>query len=253
MQQQIRSSDLYLEYFGLGGPLPQAKESTGFCYGFPLTKATVSEASYTTLESGDVLLLSPQEKRSLIRAISLQLHHYLQDTKRLLICGIGNPALTADSLGPAVCARLPACHKEEPSLGISYFNLVPGVPAKTGIPTAQLLQASAKCVEADRILIVDALRATSALRLCSILQLSNTGCTPGSGAGKTAGAAKPEDDISEHTMPCPVVFMGVPTVIRTRLPDGGDREYLVTHSLADSMLSDWASILSSAILRCVLA
>ena len=54
-------------------------------------------------------------------------------------------------------------------------------------------------------------------------------------------------------MPCPVVTAGVPTVIRTTLPDGGSTRYLVTAGNTDRAVDCWGSLLSSAILRTMLA
>lgn len=113
-----------------------------------------------------------------------------------------------------------------------------------------MVSETAGIIHADRILAIDALCAHSAATLGKVVQLSDVGLTPGSGIAEHAQVAAPEEyppEISSHTMPCPVVTVGVPTAIRTTLPEGGDTRYLVTAGDTDRTVERWGSIIASAI------
>lgn len=250
MQFSARSSELYTEFAVPGDTSAEVSEIR---FGWPVHSADTAAGRFHTLRAGDVTCLSAADRNRLSRAAAAVLGDYLKEAECVLICGLGNAAITADRLGSATCGRL--------TLGTSpagfrkIYTFCPGVPAATGLPTDTLVRMTAECVGADRILAVDALCARSAGSLSSVLQISDTGLTPGSGTADIP-ADDPEPcppEISTRTMPCPVVTAGVPTVIRTTLPDGGSKRYLVTTGDADRVVDCWSSILSSAIIRAVLA
>lgn len=257
MQFSARSSELFLEF---AVPQNTADEHEYTLSGWPVRRNVSGSEQYHTLIAGDITLLDPAARLRLARAISALLAEYLSGAACVLVCGLGNREITADRLGYAVCSRLSLCGCM-PN-GRKLYSFLPGVTASTGIPTDRLVHMAAECIHADRILAVDALCARSALRLNTVLQLSDTGLTPGSGtvpaAPQTPSPATPDPatyppEISTRTMPCPVVTAGVPTVIRTTLPDGGSTRYLVTAGNTDRAVDCWGSILSSAILHTVLA
>ena len=85
--------------------------------------------------------------------------------------------------------------------------LAPGVLAATGMETAELIRGAVQQVRPAVILVIDALAARSAQRLCAAVQLSDTGLIPGSGVGNHRRA------IDRETMGVPVLSMGLPTVM----------------------------------------
>lgn len=251
MQFSARPSELYLEF---AAPENTARESEYSLYGWPVRRSQSDTEHYHTLLSGDVTALDSAARLRLAKALSALLTDYLCGAERVLVCGLGNRELTADRLGYAVCSRL-SLSGPLPG-GRSLYSFAPGVPAVTGIPTDQLVRMAAECIHADRIIAVDALCARSAARLNTVVQLTDTGLTPGSGADPQTTSPDPDPyppEISTRTMPCPVVTAGVPTVIRTTLPEGGSTRYLVTDSHTDRAVDCWSAILSAAILRTMLA
>lgn len=255
MQFSARPSELYMEFsksgISTGKPAPEEEFTLS---GWAVEHGTVHEEQYHTLNAGDVTALPAAGKQSLAEAVSALLERYIADAGRVLVCGLGNRELTADRLGNTVCSRLSLCGPLPG--GRTLYSFTPGVQAVTGIPTDRLVQMAARCVRAQRIIAVDALCARSALRLGTVVQLSDTGITPGSGTvpedTSPADTEAYPPEISTRTMPCPVVTVGVPTVIRTTLPDGGDTRYLVTSGITDRIVDCWGTILSSAILRAML-
>jgi spore protease len=132
----------------------------------------------------------------------------------ILICGIGNPEISSDSLGEKTIARsLPTRHlfneeNREFCEGMSPVALVtPNVLGNTGIETFEIIQAIVKRINAGAVIIVDALSTASFDRLGSSFQLTNTGIVPGGGIGNERPA------INEDTLHIPVIAIGVPTVI----------------------------------------
>jgi len=247
MQFTHRDTGLHIE---MADPIHAASRSRRSLGGWPLICGEMDSGQYRTLETGPLPNLTAAEKTELSAAAAALFGEYLQDAGRILVCGLGNSALTADCLGPAVCSRL-TLSGPLPG-GRELYSFIPGVSAVTGISTAKLVRAAAECVSADAIVLVDALCARSAARLSSVIQFSDCGLVPGSGtAEKTDGTQTPEE-ISLRTMPCPVVTAGIPTIIRTVLPEGGDTRYLVTDSAVDRVVEEGARILATALLRSVL-
>ncbi|MBR4960955.1 MAG: GPR endopeptidase [Clostridia bacterium] len=249
MQFSSRVSELYTE-FAL--PADKACETEYTIGGWKIKQADHHTGQYHTLYAGDILTLSAETRASLIRAAAHILSGYLEGASCILVCGLGNGNLTADRLGVSTCRHL-TIPGSLPG-GRSLYTFCPGVSAATGLPTDTLVAMTAECIRADRILAVDALCARGAASLSAVLQYTDTGLTPGSGSIGTSHA-DPDipPEISTRTMPCPVVTAGVPTVIRTTLPEGGDRRYLVTTGQIDRAVDCWSSVLASAILRTILS
>ena len=250
MQFSARPSELWIEF---AAPENTDRESEYTLSGWPVRRSPDTGERYHTLIAGDITLLPPAARLRLTEALSSLLADYLCGASCVLVCGLGNREITADRLGYAVCSRLSLCGPL-PN-GRTLYSFQPGVTASTGIPTDRLVHMAAECIHADRILAVDALCARSARRLNTVVQLSDTGITPGSGTAQPSPDPEAEPyppEISTRTMPCPVVTAGVPTVIRTTLPDGGSTRYLVTAGSTDRAVDCWGSVLSSAILRTML-
>jgi spore protease len=135
--------------------------------------------------------------------------------KSIMIVGLGNRAVTADALGPKVIDHLAvtrhilsvygkeAYSKEVPSISA----MEPGVMAKTGIETSEMVAGVVQKTKPDYLIVIDALAARSTKRLYTTIQISNTGISPGSGVGNHRNA------INEETVGIPVLAIGIPTVV----------------------------------------
>ncbi len=146
-------------------------------------------------------------------AVAEQLRRLCGGRRRVLVCGVGNEAFSADALGViAVRYVLVTHHLRE--AGVPYADafadvaaLTTGTVAKTGMETADLLKSAVESVRPDVVVAVDALAARGAERLARTIQLSDTGLAPGSGIGNRREA------LNEETLGVPVVAVGVPTVV----------------------------------------
>lgn len=136
--------------------------------------------------------------------------------KEILIAGLGNRELTADALGPFVVDRLKATRHLVKEFGEDFqihhklqkvSAISPGVMAQTGMETAEILKGIIEETSPDFLIVIDALASRSVERLCTTIQMTNTGICPGSGVGNNRNA------LNEESLGIPVIAIGVPTVV----------------------------------------
>lgn len=136
--------------------------------------------------------------------------------KEILIAGLGNRELTADALGPFVVDKLRATRHLVKEFGEEYklhhrlqqvSAISPGVMAQTGMESAEILKGIIEETKPDFLIVIDALASRSVERLCTTIQMTNTGICPGSGVGNNRNA------LNEEALGIPVIAIGVPTVV----------------------------------------
>ncbi len=131
----------------------------------------------------------------------------------VLVAGLGNEAITPDSLGPRTLRHVLATRHLVASLPETFgaFRRVSvletGVLGNTGMESAEIILAVAERLKPDAVIAVDALAARRLGRICRTVQLTDTGIIPGSGVGNA------RRELSRKTLGVPVVGMGVPTVV----------------------------------------
>ena len=86
-------------------------------------------------------------------------------------------------------------------------SIIPGVMAKTGMESAEIIRGVVEQTEPDVIVVVDALAARSTKRLNRTIQITDTGIHPGSGVGNHRNA------LTRESLGVPVIAIGVPTVV----------------------------------------
>ncbi len=134
----------------------------------------------------------------------------------ILVVGLGNRDVTADALGPQVIDNLFITRHVIKEYGKAAYNrekmnmvssVEPGVMAKTGMETAEIIKGVVSETKPDVLIVIDALAARSTRRLNRTIQITNTGIQPGSGVGNHRNA------ITEESLGIPVIAIGVPTVV----------------------------------------
>ena len=162
------------------------------------------KGTYITIEAKDLSTNDGSFHKEMSEAM-------LNKKKKILIAGLGNAGVTADSLGPKVVNNLYITrHLQKEGIGNYQFELsaiAPGVMAQTGIETSEILESLADRIKPDVVIVIDALAARSYSRLNKTIQISDTGIAPGSGVGNH------RNEITQHTIGVPVLAIGVPTVI----------------------------------------
>lgn len=134
----------------------------------------------------------------------------------VLVVGLGNREVTADALGPQVVDNLFITRHIMKEYGKAAYNcdkmnqisaLEPGVMAKTGMETAEIVKGVVSQTAPDALIVIDALAARSTRRLNRTIQITNTGIQPGSGVGNHRNA------LTQESLGVPVIAIGIPTVV----------------------------------------
>ena len=131
-----------------------------------------------------------------------------------LVVGLGNRSLTADAVGPLALPHILVTRHmlwamPEEFAGFSpVAALATGVLGETGLESSELIAAAAEKLRPRCVIVLDALAAATREKLCAVLQLTDTGLTPGSGVGNH------RKEVSRRTLGVPVLALGLPTVIR---------------------------------------
>ncbi len=237
-------------------------------FGFPLCKAEIlgergeresgrKAGTYYTLDTGKLWLDSGDKRSDACQALSSVIGSLLPvGDAPILIAGLGNAEITADSVGPRVLSGLVVTHhiktldsKLYEELGLADVAAVsPNVLGQTGIEASVLIKAATDILRPRAVIAVDALAARSISRLGTTVQASNAGISPGS------GVCNARAEISEGTLGVPVIAVGVPTVVDalTLVKEfGGEdcscKNLFVTPKDSDLMVRVTAKLISSAI------
>lgn len=174
--------------------------------------------TYITLELPELLSEEEELKETAEKELEKQLKELLRGktAEHMLVVGLGNREVTADAVGPlTIDSLLVTRHyfQEESmseAVGRKYRKVsafVPGVMAQTGMETMELIRGVVEEAKPDVVLVVDALAARSPKRLNTTIQLTDTGISPGAGVGNN------RKELNEQSLGCPVIAIGVPTVL----------------------------------------
>lgn len=162
----------------------------------------------------------------------------------VLVVGLGNRAMTPDALGPLAAQGIFVTRHltvHMPQLGLRpVCALTPGVLGTTGVESLEVVRSVVDRVRPERVIVVDALAAGERRRLCTTVQLTDTGIVPGSGVGNARAG------FSRESLGVPVCAVGVPTVMDTR-EDGA--VMTVTPRDIDAQVRRLSRIISSGINR----
>jgi len=174
---------------------------------------------YVTIEAPAMIEPDEQYHREISDVIAKELREMFPDKDcelEILVVGLGNRDVTADSLGPHVVDNLQITRHIVKQYGRAAFekekvNLVssiePGVMAKTGMETAEIIKGVVDETKPDVLVVIDALAARSTRRLNRTIQITNTGIQPGSGVNNH------RSELTQESLEVPVIAIGVPTVV----------------------------------------
>lgn len=175
--------------------------------------------TYITLEAPNMAHPDEGYHEEISGELARQLKELLPDKEEplsVLVVGLGNREVTADSLGPRVVDNLTITRHMVKEFGKAAYDghtphlvsgLIPGVMAKTGMESQEIIRGVVKQTDPDMVLVIDALAARSTKRLNRTIQISNAGIHPGSGVGNH------RHTIQEENLGVPVIALGVPTVV----------------------------------------
>ena len=175
------------------------------------------KGTYITIES-ELLLDEEADREPLLLCICEQLEKMIQDIKQkcVLVVGLGNREVTSDSIGPKVTERLFITRHLRQEFGEDFMlkneygcvsAIAPGVMAQTGMETSEILESVVRKTKPDLVIVIDALASRSVRRLCTTVQITDTGIAPGAGVGNR------RRELTKVSLGVPVVAIGVPTVV----------------------------------------
>jgi spore protease len=178
------------------------------------------KGTYITIDAPDISennYLIHQDITELLAKHLIELSKLAPDDNILLV-GLGNWNATPDALGPQVIKKsLVTRHlfnyvPEDLQGKLRKVSAIaPGVLGITGIETAEIIRGIAEHVKPNLVIAIDALAAGSLDRIGTSIQVSDTGIAPGSGVGNR------RTSITEETVGCKVIAIGLPTVVNAAI------------------------------------
>ncbi len=172
---------------------------------------------YITLDAPELASRPLDLFEEVSKALSQELESMLgtlPEDGTVLVVGLGNRAITSDSLGPRAAERVYVTrHVAEyipealPTKARSVCSVAPGVLGVTGIETMEIVRGIAEHTRPDIIIAIDALASRRAARISTTIQLTDTGISPGSGIGNNRLG------LNSEAFGIPVIAIGVPLVV----------------------------------------
>ena len=148
-----------------------------------------------------------------VRAVGSQLKELLPEEGPVLIIGLGNEAMTPDAVGPLAADNILITRHLIAAMPKHFSGFRPvavfrtGVLGTTGVESAEAVRGLVAEVKPALVIAIDALASRRCERVCTTVQLSDTGIIPGSGVGNHRAA------LNRETLGVPVLAVGIPTVV----------------------------------------
>lgn len=200
---------------------------------------TLSCGSFTARGEGDIPEMASLLARELRRMAAAMLGQEADASSRVLVVGLGNAHMTPDAIGPETVRRLTVTRhlkEHDPALFqaldcCEIAALSPGVLGQTGMESGELVKCAVELIRPDLVVAVDALAARSVERLSATVQIADGGIAPGAGIGNRRMA------LCRDTLGCPVMSLGIPTVVdsSTLVWDALEQAGMVGEGLPDAL------------------
>ena len=222
--------------------------------------------SYITLTLPEGGLSSKEVRREAGRCLAVELSLLMGEVKSVLVVGLGNRHVTPDALGPQTIENLFVTRHVQnhfpellPAGTRTVAAFAAGVMGMTGVETAEAVTGIVSVLGPDLVVAVDALASSESDHVGTMVQLNDTGISPGAGVGNFRMG------LSKRTLGIPVIAVGIPLVLTAeailnsgllrmnaqdlflkakRLLGTGFLSMCVTPKDIDAMVKDGASILS---------
>ena len=192
--------------------------------GYPVTRVDIldhrgeealgkPQGSYLTIDLSSFWQRKADFFERAVRAVGGQLKAMLPAEGPALVVGLGNRAMTPDAVGPLSLDSVLVTRHLVSAMPRHFAGFRPvaafrtGVLGLTGVESAETVRGLAAEVKPALIIAVDALAARRVNRMCTTVQLTDTGIVPGSGVGNHRAA------LNRETLGVPVLSIGVPTVV----------------------------------------
>ena len=178
-------------------------------YNITKQKFTEGCVTHVLFNAPNLMMQSYQEEEFLIKELTKTLKLFLGSAKNVLVVGLGNRNICADSFGTKCASQIIATRgliKSEKQVSVITTNVF----GETGIESADLIKSAVLVVNPDVVLVLDTLCAVSYENLVTHFQFSNGGFSPGSGVGNR------RKSVNKKTLNTSVVTVGVPMVVKAQ-------------------------------------
>ena len=192
--------------------------------GYPITRVDILDhrgeealgkprGSYLTIDLSSFWQRKADFFERAVRAVGSQLKAMLPAEGPALVVGLGNAAMTPDSIGPLAADSVLVTRHLITAMPKHFAGFRPvavfraGVLGTTGVESAESVRGLVEQVKPSLVIAIDALAARRVNRMCATVQLTDTGIVPGSGVGNHRAA------LNRETLGVPVFSVGVPTVV----------------------------------------
>lgn len=160
-------------------------------------------------------------------ALAEELAELLPEKGDILLVGLGNRNLTADSLGVMTAEKALCGNFGERKL----LRIIPGTKGAFGTEPERIISAAVREFSPAAVIAVDSLAAEDFSHICRSIEITDSGIAPGSGISKRKNA------LSEKTLGVPVIAVGTPTMIRYPFLENvfvapNDIDVLINHASA---------------------
>ena len=172
---------------------------------------------YVTLDAPELSARPLDLFERVSRALSTELSRLMEGLgtcENVLVVGLGNRAITPDSLGPRVVESIYVTrHIKQympdalPGPVRAVSAVAPGVLGVTGVETMEIVRGVVEHCKPDLVIAVDALASRRAARISTTVQLTDAGISPGAGVGNN------RTGLDRETLGVPVIAIGVPLVV----------------------------------------
>lgn len=192
--------------------ISKKKFSNGIsCEQYRINKKTDNQdkGTYTLLNSKKILY-DNNSQINMIKQLTIELKKYIlpKDVENVLIVGLGNRHINADSLGAKVVKNIIVTrHIPDLKKLKKVSAIVPSVLGLTGIESFDIITSIVEKIKPSLIIAIDSLCASSHTRLGTSFQINDASLIPGGGVNN---ARKKLDANSLNTK---FISIGVPLVI----------------------------------------
>ncbi len=198
------------------------------------------EGNYITIEFKDI----NKNYNELSNILKTELEELFKINKikkkdSVLVVGLGNKNITCDSLGVNTLNNLIVTRNTDSLREIS--SLSPGVMGDTGIETFDIVKGVINEINVKFIIIIDSLKASNIKWLNNTIQITDSGISPGS------GVTKKRKEISKDNLGIPVIAIGIPTVIDSKVINKNISNFIITDSNIDYLIKIFSDLLSNTL------
>ena len=158
----------------------------------------------------------------------------LKSDAKILIVGLGNPNIMADSLGKAVVDGM-----EDGYEGV--YKFCPNIYAITGIETSDFVLYVKEGVKAQLVIVIDSLATKDISRLGTSVQITSAGISAGSGVKKNP------NKIDKEKLGVPCISIGVPFMLYSGVIDKDFSDLLLTPKDIHSNIFTISNIIAKSI------